>query len=144
MYPCLAKDPCLAKVIQKRKRKDPTIKPKGVVSAYSFWLRSGQRKLGEKWTALDSAAKSPYVHMHEEDKKRHIMEMVAYQNAFLIFMKHNRERIMEENACLCLRETSNKCGKEWAALDATELKRYGYEGCNNATDETEKEGNKTI
>ena len=52
--------------------KDPTTKPKGVVSAYSFWRRRGQKKLGEKWTGLDSAAKSPYVHMHEEDKKRHI------------------------------------------------------------------------
>ncbi len=53
------------------------------------------------------------------------MEMVAYQNAFLVFMKHNRERIMEENACLYLRETSNKCGKEWAALDATDGTRKG-------------------
>ncbi len=92
--------------------KHPTTKPKGFVSAYSFWCRCGQKKLGKKWTALDSAAKSPYVHMHVEDEKRHSIEMVAYQNAFLIFMKHNRERIMEENACLCLHETSNKCGKE--------------------------------
>jgi hypothetical protein len=53
--------------------KDSATKPEGVVSAYSFRSRWGQKKLGEKWTALDSAAKSPYVHMHEEDKKRHIM-----------------------------------------------------------------------
>ena len=82
--------------------------------------------------------------MHVEDEKRYSIEMVAYQNAFCLFMKDNRERIMEEDASLCLREISNKCGKEWAALDATDRKRYGYEGCNNATDETEKEGNKTI
>jgi hypothetical protein len=72
--------------------KDPTNKPKGVVSAYSFWCRRSQKKHGEKWTALDSAAKSLYVHMHEEDKKRHIMEMVAYQNAFLIFMSEAQPR----------------------------------------------------
>jgi hypothetical protein len=89
--------------------------------------------------------------MQEKDKKRYAMEMEACQNAFLIFLEHNRERIMEENACLGLHDISNKCGEEWAALGATNKKRYEFtnpedvEGYNNDTDEIEKvEGNRTI
>ncbi len=96
--------------------------------------------------------------MHEEDEKRHAVEMEAYQNAFCVFVKHNRERVYQENACLCRLDISNICGEEWAALDAKDKKRYedtyaedtklhsrDLEGYNNDTEETEKaEGNKTI
>ncbi len=98
--------------------------------------------------------------MEERKNRRHTKEILAveYQNAFLLLMKHNSERVMEENACLCPREISNKCGEEWAALDATNKKRYkdinaedtkrhskDMEGFNNNTDGNENvEGNKTI
>jgi hypothetical protein len=94
-----------------KEKKGPT-KPRGVVSAYIFWRGRCHKEHGEVWATLDAAGKSLNVHMHEEDKKRYTMEMEAYQNAFLIFMKHNRERIMEENACLRLLQISNKCGED--------------------------------
>jgi hypothetical protein len=132
---CLAVTCCSLQFLEKgsiKEKKDPT-KPKGVLSAYNFWPGRCQKEHGEVWATLDAAGKSLYVHMHEEDKKRFAMEMEAYHNAFLIFVKHNRERIMEKNACLRLLQISNKCGEEWEALDATDKKGYGYE-----------EGNKTI
>ncbi len=100
----------MAKVIQKRKTynranpntesKDPTTKPKGVVSAAHFYemhnrkrIRGGidshgiSKKASEEWAALDATGGTPFKHMRVEDKKRFAMEMVTYR-------RHNH---MDEN-----------------------------------------------
>ncbi len=82
---------------------DPTNKPKGVVSAGEFYtMHNRQRirgknegidyrgvtnKAREEWAALDATGRAPFMHMHEEDKKRFAMEMVTYR-------RHNH---MDEN-----------------------------------------------
>ena len=73
--------------------KDPTNKPKGVVSAVHFYsmhnrqrirgenegisYRGIEKKVNEEWAALDATGRAPFMHMHEEDKKRIAMEMVT-------------------------------------------------------------------
>ena len=74
--------------------KDPTTKPKGVVSAVHFYrlhnrkrmreTKKGinshgiEKKANEEWAALDATGRAPFKHMHEEDKKRFAMEMKTY------------------------------------------------------------------
>ena len=74
--------------------KDPTNKPKGVVPAVDFYvkhyrqrIKKGEnkgidyrvisKKAREEWAALDATGRAPFMHMHEEDKKRFAMEMVT-------------------------------------------------------------------
>ena len=73
--------------------KDPTNKPKGVVSAVDFYMKNNRQRIRgenegigcrgirkkafEEWAALDATGRAPFMHMHEEDKKRFAMEMVT-------------------------------------------------------------------
>ena len=83
--------------------KDPINKPKGVVSAVSFYekhirkrinkenngidTRGFHKKANEEWAALDATGRTPFKLMHEEDKKRFEKEMNTYH-------RHNH---MDEN-----------------------------------------------
>ncbi len=83
--------------------KDPTTKPKNVVCAVHFYemhnrkrikgenkgidSREISKKASKEWATLDAAGKTPFKHMHEEDKKRFAMEMETYR-------RHNH---MDEN-----------------------------------------------
>ena len=73
--------------------KDPTNKPKGVVSAVHFYRLHNRKRIkgkkkdidshgiskkaNEERAALDATGRAPFKHMHEEDKKRFAMEMVT-------------------------------------------------------------------
>lgn len=127
---------------------DP-LKPKGRVTAYSFFLKEYAKEnnitkvtelgkaVGAAWKEMPSYQRSKYEALDREDKARYERERAIYlknkeENAppkrssppYLYFFNEKRSKILAENPNLSFSDVAKEAGLQWKALSEAEKKPF--------------------
>lgn len=127
---------------------DP-LKPKGRVTAYSFFLKAYAKEhnitkvtelgkaVGAAWKSMSPQERTKYEQLDREDKVRYEREREVYLKnkeattppkrsspPYLYFFNENRTKILEANPGISFSDVAKRAGAQWRALSDSEKQPF--------------------